>query len=97
MYSFISKPKNIIILLISAFAVLYYYFCNSHIGFGDALGFVWYVESGFELHTNANAHFAYNNLLRLLYLIIPWFSAFQIASIKHSFYCFCTHYTFFSL
>jgi hypothetical protein len=73
--------KYILATLLLSLAAVYIYNANTAIGFGDALGFVWALEKdGFDWSTNATSHFGYINAVKLFTYILPFVSAFSIAT-----------------
>ncbi|MEZ4772669.1 MAG: DUF2723 domain-containing protein [Bacteroidia bacterium] len=54
---------------------------NPHPGFGDALGFLYHAEKGFDLATNATSHFLYINFAHIVVVLLPFLSTIVVLSL----------------
>lgn len=66
-----AREKPLSYLTFGLLALLYLLTRARHVGFGDALGFLYHASLGWDLATNATSHFLYNNLNHLLLTLIP--------------------------
>lgn len=60
---------------------IFLFFKNPYPNFGDTLGFLWQAKQGFSLHTNATAHFLYQNILSFLHLVFPFINIITLFSL----------------
>lgn len=91
-----AREKPLSYLTLGLLALLYLLTRARHVGFGDALDFLYHATTGWDLGTHASSHFLYHNLNHLLLQFMPALPV-TVLTLASSLYAWCALIVFYRM